>query len=420
MAQLAALIVSTDEDFRRDCGRLRAIGQCADRDRGRRAAGRSTWTPTWRSSTSASTPRGASARSSGSAPRTRPYRSSRLRRRRARSDSSGDACRRQRVLRLAACRGHLPRRRPPDRGATGDLEQRAAPAATTLVFFGAKGGAGTTTVAVNCAVEVARLAKADAHPRSRSRGFGEAALFLGMRPRFTRARRDRQPAPARSRIPARARRQAQVGSRDPCRVRALRPPVARRRRRHRGAVPPARPRHTTTSSSTPATPSTRARSARSTPPTRSSSSPIRTCRRCATRSACSTASGSSASAVSACGCCSIAPAEPCPIPPSRSKRHSAIRFTTRFPSDYKTVSSALNSGVPLALLGTTRRWPASSTSSRARSSHLAKWPRRPSWRNANRSELQLVGTSAAAGIFPCADRGGLTHVIGFDHPNAGR
>ena len=30
--------------------------------------------------------------------------------------------------------------------------QGARPAATTLVFFGAKGGAGTTTVAVNCAV----------------------------------------------------------------------------------------------------------------------------------------------------------------------------------------------------------------------------------------------------------------------------
>src|SRR6185503_1177314 len=35
----------------------------------------------------------------------------------------------------------------------------ARPAATTLVFFGAKGGAGTTTVAVNCGVELARLSK---------------------------------------------------------------------------------------------------------------------------------------------------------------------------------------------------------------------------------------------------------------------
>src|SRR5512142_2203589 len=33
------------------------------------------------------------------------------------------------------------------------------PPSTTLVFFGAKGGAGTTTVAVNCAVELARLTR---------------------------------------------------------------------------------------------------------------------------------------------------------------------------------------------------------------------------------------------------------------------
>jgi pilus assembly protein CpaE len=38
----------------------------------------------------------------------------------------------------------------------------AAPSSTqptTMVFFGAKGGAGTTTLAVNCAVEIARLKK---------------------------------------------------------------------------------------------------------------------------------------------------------------------------------------------------------------------------------------------------------------------
>ena len=33
------------------------------------------------------------------------------------------------------------------------------PAAQTYAFFGAKGGAGTTTVAVNCGVELARLSK---------------------------------------------------------------------------------------------------------------------------------------------------------------------------------------------------------------------------------------------------------------------
>src|SRR4030095_9864692 len=40
-----------------------------------------------------------------------------------------------------------------------ETAQGAKPSATTLVFFGAKGGAGTTTVAVNCGVEVARLSK---------------------------------------------------------------------------------------------------------------------------------------------------------------------------------------------------------------------------------------------------------------------
>jgi pilus assembly protein CpaE len=54
----------------------------------------------------------------------------------------------------------------------------------THVFFGAKGGAGTTTVAVNAAVELARLTKKatliiDLKP------CGEVALFLGVRPRFT-------------------------------------------------------------------------------------------------------------------------------------------------------------------------------------------------------------------------------------------
>ena len=38
-----------------------------------------------------------------------------------------------------------------------ETAQGARPSATTLVFFGAKGGAGTTTVSVNCGVELARL-----------------------------------------------------------------------------------------------------------------------------------------------------------------------------------------------------------------------------------------------------------------------
>ena len=63
--------------------------------------------------------------------------------------------------------------------------QGARPAATTLVFFGAKGGAGTTTIAVNCAVELMRLSKRATVIVDLKPGLGEVGLFLGIRPRFT-------------------------------------------------------------------------------------------------------------------------------------------------------------------------------------------------------------------------------------------
>ncbi len=63
--------------------------------------------------------------------------------------------------------------------------QGAKPPATTLVFFGAKGGAGTTTLAVNCAVELARLSKRATVILDLKPGLGEVALFLGVRPRFS-------------------------------------------------------------------------------------------------------------------------------------------------------------------------------------------------------------------------------------------
>jgi pilus assembly protein CpaE len=63
--------------------------------------------------------------------------------------------------------------------------QGARPSATTLVFFGAKGGAGTTTLAVNCSVELARLSKRPTIIVDLKHGLGEVALFLGIRPRFT-------------------------------------------------------------------------------------------------------------------------------------------------------------------------------------------------------------------------------------------
>jgi len=61
----------------------------------------------------------------------------------------------------------------------------ARPSATTLVFFGAKGGAGTTTTAVNCAVELARLSKRATIVVDLKPGLGEVALFLGVRPRYS-------------------------------------------------------------------------------------------------------------------------------------------------------------------------------------------------------------------------------------------
>jgi pilus assembly protein CpaE len=61
----------------------------------------------------------------------------------------------------------------------------AQPKAMTMVFFGVKGGAGTTTVAVNTGVEIARLGKRPTIIVDLKPGLGEVALFLGVRSRFT-------------------------------------------------------------------------------------------------------------------------------------------------------------------------------------------------------------------------------------------
>jgi pilus assembly protein CpaE len=55
----------------------------------------------------------------------------------------------------------------------------------TFVFFGAKGGAGTTTMAVNCGVEIARLSKRPTLIVDLKMGLGECALFLGVKPRYS-------------------------------------------------------------------------------------------------------------------------------------------------------------------------------------------------------------------------------------------
>jgi pilus assembly protein CpaE len=66
-------------------------------------------------------------------------------------------------------------------------ESSGAPGAksNTLVFVGAKGGAGTTTLAVNSAVELARLSRRPTLVVDLQPFVGEVALFLGVRPRFT-------------------------------------------------------------------------------------------------------------------------------------------------------------------------------------------------------------------------------------------
>ena len=61
----------------------------------------------------------------------------------------------------------------------------AKPPCVTHVFLGAKGGAGTTTVAVNSAIQLARLTKRSTIVVDLKNCLGEVALFLGVRPRFT-------------------------------------------------------------------------------------------------------------------------------------------------------------------------------------------------------------------------------------------
>ena len=61
----------------------------------------------------------------------------------------------------------------------------AATTSKTIVFIGAKGGAGTTTVAVNCGVEIARLSKRSTVIMDLKGGTGEIGLFLGVRSRYS-------------------------------------------------------------------------------------------------------------------------------------------------------------------------------------------------------------------------------------------
>lgn len=56
---------------------------------------------------------------------------------------------------------------------------------SVLSFFGTKGGAGTTTLAVNTAIELARVSRKPTLIIDLHQFLGEVSLFLGIRPRFT-------------------------------------------------------------------------------------------------------------------------------------------------------------------------------------------------------------------------------------------
>ena len=78
------------------------------------------------------------------------------------------------------------------RSAIGRIAERrhaaqgdATPTSQTFAFFGSKGGAGTTTLAVNCGTELARLSGRPTIIIDLNPFLGEVALFLGVRPRFT-------------------------------------------------------------------------------------------------------------------------------------------------------------------------------------------------------------------------------------------
>ena len=59
------------------------------------------------------------------------------------------------------------------------------PSSRVSTFLGTKGGVGTTTLAVNCATELARLTKQPTLIVDLNPFIGEVGLFLGVRPRFT-------------------------------------------------------------------------------------------------------------------------------------------------------------------------------------------------------------------------------------------
>ena len=113
----------------------------------------------------------------------------------------------------------------------------ARPPCVTHVFLGAKGGAGTTTVAVNCAVELARQSKRPTVIVDLKTCLGEVALFLGVRPRFTVLDAIENLHRLDKDFLRELVSQAQVRRRHRRRVGAVRPAERAGRRRDRGAAP---------------------------------------------------------------------------------------------------------------------------------------------------------------------------------------
>jgi pilus assembly protein CpaE len=71
------------------------------------------------------------------------------------------------------------------RASTRVAATAGASTSRTIVFIGAKGGCGTTTVAVNTSVEIARLSKRPTVIVDLKGGTGEIGLFLGVRSRYS-------------------------------------------------------------------------------------------------------------------------------------------------------------------------------------------------------------------------------------------
>ena len=72
-------------------------------------------------------------------------------------------------------------RRTVERSRPRDSDRSTA----VLSFFGTKGGAGTTTIAVNSAIDIARVSKKPTLIIDLHQFLGDVSLFLGVRPRFT-------------------------------------------------------------------------------------------------------------------------------------------------------------------------------------------------------------------------------------------